>query len=388
MNPSQEETEKELEKIIDPTLNVTLGSLNHIKNISISNDSITVAIIVNSLDSSFNKELKNNIKKKLIDLGFKSINVKIILEITKQIPVSDFGPPGMKALDPLPKIKNIIAIASNKGGVGKSTIAANLTCALKSLGAKVALLDLDLYGPNIPTMFGVTTQRAKYEEDADDDFDQDVHSEDSLVAIIEKYDIPMMSVGFIIPEDDTAVVLRAPLANKLIMEFLNEVNWPESDYLIVDLPPGTGDIQLTMVQQLPNTTVVFVTTPQKVALADVFKGIKMFQDQEINKPVLGIIENMSYFLGDDGKKYNIFGDGGGKKAADKFEIELLGKIPLLQQIREQGDIGKPFVLENPDDPVSKEFLIIAEKITSKIAKLNYNLNKNRQNVVFEELDLM
>jgi ATP-binding protein involved in chromosome partitioning len=297
----------------------------------------------------------------------------------------------MKALDPLPKIKNIIAIASNKGGVGKSTVAANLVCAFKQIGAKVALMDLDLYGPNIPTMFGVTTQRAKFEAQAKEQTSTDTDTdapEDSMIKVVEQYGIPMMSVGFILPEDDTAVVLRAPLANKLIMEFLNEVNWPEADYLIVDLPPGTGDIQLTLAQQLPNATIVFVTTPQQVALADVYKGIRMFTDKEIDIPVLGIIENMSYFLGDDGKKYEIFGKGGGQQVANDFNIQIFGEIPIVQKIREQGDIGKPIVLEDLEHPVSKTFIDIANNIAGKLAKLNYEINQKRENTVFEELDLM
>ena len=197
-----------------------------------------------------------------------------------------------------------------------------------------------------------------------------------------------MSVGFILPEDDTAVVLRAPLVNRLIMEFLNEVDWPESDYLIVDLPPGTGDIQLTLAQQMPNSLITFVTTPQQVALADVYKGIKMFTDPEIKIPVLGIIENMSYFKGDDGKTYEIFGKGGGEKVAKDFNIDLFGKIPIVQQIREQGDIGEPLVHADPSHEVSQLYIQIANDLAGKIAKLNHEVNLKREKMVYEELDLM
>ena len=170
---------------------------------------------------------------------------------------------------------------------------------------------------------------------------------------------------------------------------MTDVDWPEVDYLIVDLPPGTGDIQLTMAQQLPNANVVFVTTPQSVALADVYKGIRMFQDPEINIPVIGIIENMSYFIGDDGKKYEIFGQGGGKKASDEFKIKFLGQVPLVQKIREQGDIGKPIVLEEPSSEVSKIYIAIAEQIAIENARKTYEINLKRpKNFVFEPIDLM
>ena len=332
--------------------------------------------------SSFHLEVKQSILDTLASLNFKSISVQFEVVIEKITPKSDFGPPGMMSQDMMPKIKQVIAVASNKGGVGKSTVAANIACALKQLGAKVAILDLDLYGPNIPNMFGVTTQRAHYEQ-------KGIDPEDGLIQAIEKFDMPLMSVGFILPTDDTAVVIRAPLANQLINEFMTEVDWPEADYLIVDLPPGTGDIQLTLAQQLPNALIVFVTTPQSVALADVYKGFKMFKEPELNVPVIGIIENMSYFIGDDGKKYEIFGQGGGKKASEDFNINFFGQIPLVQKIREQGDNGVPIVLEDPNHSVSKDYITITEKIAVEVARKTFEINQTRpKNFVFEKIDLM
>ncbi len=370
-----------LKEVIDPTFEKNLVELDHIKDISIANNSIQLTIVMNTY-SSFHKEIKNSIKEKLSKFNFNSISIQIQVEITKVTPKSDYGPPGMMAQDMMPKIRQIIGIASNKGGVGKSTVAVNIACALKQLGAKVAILDLDLYGPNIPTMFGVSTQRAHYEQ-------KGINPDDGMIQVIEKYEMPLMSVGFILPTDDTAVVIRAPLANQLINEFMTEVDWPEADYLIVDLPPGTGDIPLTMAQQLPNANIVFVTTPQTVALADVYKGIKMFQEPELNIPVIGIIENMSYFIGDDGKKYEIFGQGGGKKASEDFKINYFGQIPLVQKIREQGDAGKPIVLEDPDHAVSKEYITIAEKIAIEVARKTLEINQKRpKDFVFEPIDLM
>lgn len=370
-----------LKNVIDPTFDKNLIELEHVKDISLSDNSITLTIVMNTY-TSFHDEVKQAIQDQLAQFNFGSITIQVHVEIVKTTPKSDFGPPGMKAQDKMPKVKQIIGVASNKGGVGKSTVSANLACALKQLGAKVAILDLDLYGPNIPNMFGVSTQRAKYEQ-------KGIDPEDGLIQVITKYDMPLMSVGFILPTDDTAVVIRAPLANQLINEFMTEVEWPECDYLIVDLPPGTGDIQLTMAQELPNANIVFVSTPQTVALADVYKGIKMFQEPELNVSVIGIIENMSYFIGDDGKKYEIFGQGGGQKVSEDFKIKLFGQIPLVQKIREQGDVGEPLVLQDPEHPISKEFVALADRIALEIARKTYEINLQRPNdFVFEPIDLM
>jgi len=273
----------------------------------------------------------------------------------------------------LTNVKNIIAVASNKGGVGKSTVASNIACALKELGAKVAILDLDFYGPNIPTMFGVD--------------DRPAYMENEKIQPIKQHGLDLMSVGFIIEDEGNPVVLRAPLVNQLFMEFLQHVNWGEYDYLIADLPPGTGDIQLNLAQQLPNARVVFVTTPQNVALADVIKGIKMFEQKGIDLPVVGIIENMSYFVCEHGTKYDIFGSGGAQKVSDKFNIKLFGQLPLIPKVREQGDKGKPIVIADPKNDVSKEFMNIARQITVEVARNTHEINEKRKNAVHIQLDL-
>lgn len=252
-------------------------------------------------------------------------------------------------------------------------MSANIASALKILGAKVGVLDLDIYGPNIPNMFGVENRPIYY---------------DKLVSPVEQYKIPLMSVGFLLEHEATPVILRAPLVNKIVMDFFQEVEWRELDYLVVDLPPGTGDIQLTLAQQLPNTHMLFVTTPQDISLSDVYKGVRMYQQKGIELPILGVIENMSYFICDNcEKRHEIFDHGGAQRVADKFDITNYGEIPIVQKIREQGDEGKPITLAIPDHPVSKEFIRITKEITASIARQNQKVNDERENQVFMEIDL-
>ncbi len=239
------------------------------------------------------------------------------------------------ALSPLPQVKNIIAVASGKGGVGKSTIAVNLALALKQKGLEVGLLDADLYGPSIPTMFGLHGERPKIKE---------LYGKHKMVPI-EKYGIYLMSVGFVV-EPAQAVVLRGPRLGALLKQFVEECIWPSLDYLIIDLPPGTGDVQLSLVQTLPLTGVVMVTTPQQVAVDDALKAMNMFLISNINVPILGIVENMSWFTPAElpQNKYYLFGQGGGEKLAKLGQSQVLAQIPLVQAVREGGDTGTPIAL--------------------------------------------
>lgn len=363
-------------EVVDRTHDLDLVTLGHVRNIFVFDDSVAVEVIMDTPDA-YRDEIREAITNILTKIGVRRVEVKYTLQTTKPEPPPDFGPPGMKVVDHLPKINNVIAVASNKGGVGKSTVASNLACALKQLGASVAVLDMDIHGPNMPEMFNAVGERARFDKD-----------NDGRILTINRYGIPIMSVGFFIDESDTPVVLRAPIVNKLIMEFLTEVDWPDLDYLVVDLPPGTGDIQLTISQQMPNTQMLFVTTPQTVALADVYKGVKMYQEDSVKLPVLGIVENMSYFVGEDGKRYEIFGSGGARKVSKEFGIPLFGEIPLVQKIREQGDLGKPIVEAEPDNPVSELFRQIARAVTISVARNNWKVNKEREKKMFLELDLM
>ena len=251
---------------------------------------------------------------------------------------------------PLPGVRDIIAVHSAKGGVGKSTVAANLALALHALDQRVGLLDADVYGPSLPMMFGLSARPRV--------------SDDKRIYPVEKYGLRLMSIGFFL-DDSSPVVWRGPLVMGLVRQFLKDVDWGALDILVVDLPPGTGDAQLTLVQQVPLAGAVVVTTPQDVATLDVQRGIAMFQ--QVNTPVLGIVENMSYYLCPKcGTREDLFGSGGGAEIAQRFGVPLLGHIPLLPELRASGDAGKPIVFEQPDHPVSREFVHIASKVLEAV----------------------
>lgn len=267
----------------------------------------------------------------------------------------------------VPHIKNIIAVASGKGGVGKSTISVNLALGLQKLGARVGLMDADVYGPSIPTMLGLSGQRPQV---------QDVTGRMKMIPL-EAYGMPVISIGNII-EPEQAVVLRGPRLAAVIKQFFNDVIWDSLDFLVVDLPPGTGDVQLTLVQTVPVTGVVLVTTPQEVALADAIKAMNMFLLPQINVPIIGVVENMAWFTPTElpNNKYYIFGQGGGKKLAKASNSVLLGQIPIVQSIREGGDIGVPAVLQN-DGQVSQAFLEVAKNTLRQIAVRNEVMGPTR-----------
>ena len=261
----------------------------------------------------------------------------------------------------VPQIKNIIAVASGKGGVGKSTIAVNLALALKKTGAKVGLIDADLYGPSIPTMLGLQGQKPKI---------QDVYGKSKIVPL-EVHGMPVMSIGFII-EPEQAVVLRGPRLGAIITQFFKDTIWMELDYLVVDLPPGTGDIQLSLVQTVPVTGAIMVTTPQDVATDDATKAMNMFLLPSVNVPILGVVENMSWFTPKElpDNKYYIFGQGGGEKLVEKSNSVLLGQIPIIQGIREAGDSGNPAVMQ--EDAVMKKYFTDLAANTIKQIEIRNN----------------
>jgi ATP-binding protein involved in chromosome partitioning len=260
----------------------------------------------------------------------------------------------------LPHIKNIIAVASGKGGVGKSTVSVNLALGLRELGAKVGLMDADVYGPSIPTMLGLQGKKPLV---------QDVYGQQKILPL-EAYGIQMISIGNII-EPEQAVVMRGPRLAAIIKQFFNDVLWNELDYLVVDLPPGTGDVQLSLVQTAPVTGVVIVSTPQEVAVIDAVKAINMFLLPQVNVPILGVVENMAWFTPEElpDNKYYIFGQGGGKKLAKMSNTMLLGQIPLIMGIREAGDLGKPIIAHN--EPVTKRaFMEVAQNVARQVAMRN------------------
>jgi len=268
----------------------------------------------------------------------------------------------------LPNIKNIIAVASGKGGVGKSTVATNLAIALSKSGAAVGLIDADIYGPSIPKMFNVEGQRPMVNK---------IDGVD-IIEPIENYGIKTLSIGFFINPDD-ALVWRGPMATNALKQLLLQSNWGELDYLMVDLPPGTSDVHLTLVQEVSVTGAIIVSTPQEVALADAIKGIAMFLGDKINVPILGLVENMSWFTPEElpDNKYYIFGKDGCKKLAEKKNIPLLGQIPIVQSICEGGDAGKPSVLDE-NSIVGKAFLKMADQVADQVAKRNATLDPTKK----------
>jgi ATP-binding protein involved in chromosome partitioning len=267
----------------------------------------------------------------------------------------------------LPQVKNIIAIASGKGGVGKSTVTANLAVALAQSGAKVGLIDADIFGPSIPTMFNCENERPGITQ----------KNGKNLIIPIQQYGVKLISIGFLSSPEE-AVVWRGPMASSALRQFIGDTEWGELDYLLIDLPPGTSDIHLTLVQSVPVTGAVIVTTPQKVALADAKKGLAMFRQPQINVPVLGVVENMAYFspLELPDHKYFIFGKEGGIKLAEQFQVPFLGQIPLVQNIRESGDSGYPSVLK--DDLSAQAFTILAQNLARQVAIRNAKIEKTKK----------
>jgi ATP-binding protein involved in chromosome partitioning len=246
----------------------------------------------------------------------------------------------------LPGIKSLLAVASGKGGVGKSTVAANLALALQAQGARVGLMDADIYGPSVPIMMGLGTV-----------------DQTTTAFPIEKYGLKLMSMGFIV-NPTQAVIWRGPMVHRAVTQFMTDISWGELDYLVIDLPPGTGDAQLTLTQTAPLSGAVIVTTPQEVSLIDARKGLEMFR--QVRVPVLGIIENMSGFVGDDGKRYDIFGTGGGRKLATEAQVPFLGDIPIDPRVAQCGDAGEPIVHKYPSSPVAKAYLNLAQTVAQEL----------------------
>ena len=284
-------------------------------------------------------------------------SIKVVIDITAPPDVASSGQTGTTKI---PGVDHVIAIASGKGGVGKSTVAANLAAALQRSGVAVGLCDCDIYGPSISLMFGATQERP-------------MATSDNTIIPIERYGIKLMSMGSLL-DDGSPAILRGPMVTRATQQFLRQVDWSGLDYLILDLPPGTGDIQLTVVQTVALSGAVIVTTPQEVALIDARKASSMFA--KVNVPVLGIVENMSYFLSpSDGKRYEIFGSGGGALEAKRLKVPLLGAVPLDIETREAGDRGMPVVFEKPQHPISQVFCKIADQLRKR--DRNYHLQSDK-----------
>ena len=336
-----------LGRVIEPELSRDLESLKMVKKIALDGALVDVEIELYSPAYAHRAKLEAAIRDALSQQGAAGVKVSFSSQVVRRSNRPNEG-------GRLPAVKNIVAVAAGKGGVGKSTVATNLALALKRWGATVGLLDADVYGPSVPTMLG------------EPETPSEQHTGNKLVPAVH-YGIKVMSIGFFV-ERDGAVVWRGPMVHKLLQQFLEDVDWGDLDYLVVDLPPGTGDAQLSLSQLIPITGAVMVTTPQEVALIDVVKAVSMFQKVEV--PILGVVENMSYYTCPAcGHHDEIFAHGGGKKLAEQLGTTFLGEVPIDTKVRFGGDAGRPVVVGAPESDHAKNFMGIAAKVAARIAVL-------------------
>src|SRR6201991_1877214 len=351
-----------LSNVQEPDLGKDIVTLNMVKDLTVEGNYVAFTVVLTTPACPMKDHIKNaciNAVKLLVNKEA-TANVHFDANTTTQ---------RKDARETLPKVKNIIAVVSGKGGVGKSTVAANLAMALSRGGASVGLMDADIYGPSVPIMFGVRGQRPMMMAGGE--------GGKGLIVPLEKFGIKLMSIGLLVDEKN-AVVWRGPMASSAIRQFITDVFWDELDYLVIDMPPGTGDIHLTLMQTAPVTGFFVVTTPQDVALADAKKGIAMFGQAQLKVPVIGLVENMSYFTPAElpDNKYYIFGKDGGKRLAEEYDLPFLGQIPLVQSIREGGDTGIPIMMSN--DAITKEaFADFAGNAARSIAMLNANMRMEK-----------
>ena len=346
MSISEEQVKSALKSVKYPGFTRDIVSFGLVKSIHIADGEVKVQLALATNDPNVPATIKNDAERAL--LGIEGVrSAKVLIDI--HAPPGGAGA-GMAATR-IPGVRHVIAVASGKGGVGKSTVAANLAVALHQTGAQVGLCDCDIYGPSISLMFG-TRERP-------------MATEENKIVPIEQYGLRLMSMGFLL-DDTSPAILRGPMVTRYTQQFLRQVEWGELDYLVLDLPPGTGDIQLTIVQTVALSGAIIVTTPQEVALIDARKAATMFD--KVNVQVLGLVENMSFFVSpSDGKRYDIFGSGGGEREAKRLRVPLLGQVPIDIATREAGDRGIPIVGEDRQSPVTAEFKKIAENLHKALA---------------------
>ena len=336
-----------LRKVKYPGFTRDIVSFGVVKDIEIEGSRVRVHLLLPKPDEKVESEIRSSVSKTLLESpGVSEVDIRVGAREPKTAP----GQPKTAEKTKLPDIKYFIAVASGKGGVGKSTVAVNLALAVSKIRNNVGLLDADIWGPSTPIMMGIN--------------ERPLSTPDQKIIPLKKHGLKLMSIGFLINEDDT-VIWRGPMVHGAVKQFIEDVEWAGTDYLIVDLPPGTGDAQLSLIQTAPLSGGVIVTTPQDVALIDVRRGVQMFR--KLNVPVLGIIENMSYLnCPHCGEEIDIFSRGGGKRMAEKFDVPFLGEVPVDPELRKGGDEGNPIVISNPDSPTAKAFTVIAEKILKSI----------------------
>ena len=355
-----------LSNVEEPDLGSDLVTLNMIKDIVVNGLNVAFTVVLTTPACPLKQIIHNACQAAIHHL----VNKDAIVTINMTANTSS------KRIDPnqiLPNVKNIIAVVSGKGGVGKSTVAANLAMSLHMQGASVGLMDADIYGPSVPIMFGVKGQRPLMKD----------NGTKAMIQPLEQYGIKLMSIGLLVDEKD-AVVWRGPMASSAIKQFITDVEWGNLDYLVIDMPPGTGDIHLTLLQTVPVTGVLVVSTPQQVALADAKKAIAMFGQAQIKVPILGIVENMSYFTPAElpDKKYYIFGKHGAAKLAQEYDLPLLAQIPIVETICIGGDAGKPAIM-NVDSTTQNAFMELGKTVVRNIAMRNANVQPTMPVMVFE-----
>jgi ATP-binding protein involved in chromosome partitioning len=343
---TQADIQNALRAVKYPGFSRDIVSFGLVKEISATNDAVNVLLQLTSQNPDAARQIREQSERALSMLpGVKQVHVEVRQPATGQ--TSPANP--LANQNRVPGVKRVVAVASGKGGVGKSTVSANLACALKQLGANVGLLDCDIYGPSIPLMMGVHERPT-------------ISPQEQLVPPM-GHGVKVMSIGLLLT-DEQPVIWRGPMITKTIQQFLMAVEWSELDFLLVDLPPGTGDAQLSLCQTVPLDGGVIVTTPQEASLGVVRKGIAMFN--KVNVPILGIVENMSYFTAPNGERVEIFGHGGGQTEAGRQNLPFLGEVPIFTEIREGGDQGVPVVVSSPDGPAAKAFVKIADSLRKQL----------------------
>ncbi len=360
MEISQQQVMQVLQEVIDPNTHLDLVSSKNIKNLKINHDEVAFEVELYYPSKSQFEIIRQACVAAVQSIpGVKNVNVQIGMAI-----VPHAVQRGVKLL---PEVKNIIAVASGKGGVGKSTTAVNLALALSAEGASVGVLDADIYGPSMPMMLGISGRPKS-------------HGENSIEPM-HGHGLQVSSIGFLV-EQDSPMVWRGPMVTAALEQLLRQTHWQQLDYLIVDMPPGTGDIQLTLSQKVPVTGAIIVTTPQDIALLDARKGLKMFE--KVGIPILGIVENMStYICPSCGHTEAIFGTGGGEKMCQDFQVPFLGSLPLNLSIREQSDAGCPPVVAEPDGAISASYKLIARRVAIQIASLAKDMSSKFPNIVVQ-----
>ncbi|NKC16923.1 MAG: iron-sulfur cluster carrier protein ApbC [Gammaproteobacteria bacterium] len=357
---SREQVEAAITQYVDPNLGSDLVTAKALKNTQVKSGVVTIKVTLGFPAKSYAEQLAQTLKSVVETMdGVKSVTVEVDWKIASHAV--------QKGVEPLKSVKNIIAIASGKGGVGKSTVAANLALALAAEGSTVGMLDADIYGPSQPRMLGANERPES----------KDGKSLEPIVS----HQIQSMSIGYLIDEE-TPMIWRGPMVTQALEQLLNDTNWSNVDYLVIDLPPGTGDTQLTLAQKIPVSGAVIVTTPQDIALSDARKGLKMFE--KVNVPVLGVVENMStHICSNCGHEEHIFGAGGGARMAAQHAVDFLGALPLDSTIREDADGGRPTVVNTPEGAIAREFGAIARRVAAKLSLQAKNYTQAFPNIVIK-----